>query len=45
MERWNRLGFHHKPTNTILLIDETYEDQEENGRRRNNFLRPEQEIA
>jgi hypothetical protein len=34
---WNRLAFHYKPTNTVLLVDETQEDQEEGGRRRNMF--------
>jgi hypothetical protein len=26
---WNILAFHCKLTNTILLVDETYEDQED----------------
>jgi hypothetical protein len=34
---WNRLAFHYKPTNTVLLVNETEEDQEEGGRRRNNI--------
>jgi hypothetical protein len=32
---WNRLAFRNKPTNTVLLADETREHQEEDGRRRN----------
>jgi hypothetical protein len=34
---WNRLASHYKPTNTVLLVDETWEDQEEGGRKCNNI--------
>jgi hypothetical protein len=33
---WNRLAFHYK-LKYRPLVDETYEDQEEGGRRRNNI--------
>jgi hypothetical protein len=34
---WNRLAFHCKSKNTVLLVDETWEDQEVGERRRNNI--------
>jgi hypothetical protein len=35
-QRWNRLAFHFKPINIVYLVEETYEDKEEGGRRGNN---------
>jgi hypothetical protein len=34
---WDRLAFHFKPMNIVRLVDESKEDLEEGGRRRNNI--------